>query len=199
MEIICNHKYKSDLENIINSKKEMIFDFFNIDDVNTKIIVWDNKNDYKNNLLDSWKKQGCDREYQDYFIANTEDGNINMLSYELVTSLDDFKDYSLNEYLLNICHEFVHICQESIGSRSPGWFWEVIATNLGNPENQHETNSEFTLDDLYNRFDDIDGYGAVYKLGKHLFENYDKDFILSLIKDNNKLIEFEDKLIIKQK
>ena len=49
------------------------------------------------------------------------------------------------------------------------------------------TNDKFTLVDLNNNFDKIDGYGAVYKIGKYLFENYDKEFILELTHNNEKL------------
>ena len=89
--------------------------------------------------------------------------------------------------MLYIAHEFTHICQQEIKSDSPGWFWEVLATTLDNPECQRETNDKFTLDDLNNNFDKIDGYGAVYKIGKYLFENYDKEFILELTHNNEKL------------
>lgn len=51
------------------------------------------------------------------------------------------------------------------------------------------------MDDLNDNFDEIDGYGAVYTIGKYLFENYDYDLILSLITDNNKLEEIMPKVI----
>lgn len=72
-------------------------------------------------------------------IANTEDGNINMQSLDLVRQINGYSKYTEEEFCYNAVHEFVHICQQLVGSNSPSWFWEVIATVLGNPECQHET------------------------------------------------------------
>ena len=120
-------------------------------------------------------------------IANTEDGCINMLSLNVVNSIPGFEDYSEEQLCLNACHEFVHLCQQKLKSLSPGWFWEVLACRLGNPECQRETEEEFTLEDLEERFDEIDGYGAAFKIANYLFVNYDKEYILSLVKDEGKL------------
>ena len=128
-------------------------------------------------------------------IANTEDGNINMQSLDLVRNLGDFSNYSEEEFSYNVAHEFTHICQDMTGSNSPGWFWEVLATNLGNPECQHESNESFTLEDLNENFDNIDGYGISYTLGKYLFENYDNDFLLELVHNNSKLESIINEII----
>lgn len=120
-------------------------------------------------------------------IANTEDGNINMQSLDLVRQLDDYASYTEEEFCYNVAHEFTHICQQKTNSNSPGWFWEVLATNLGNPECQHETNEFFTINDLNENFDNIDGYGITFKIGQYLFKNYENDFILQLTQDNSKL------------
>lgn len=190
----CDKNYINKMISIIKERMPKILDFFNIK-YDSKIVIklYDDISKYKENLEPSLKRDG--RVYQEWMIANTEDGNINMQSLELVKRLDDFKDLSLEEFLLNSCHEFTHLCQQRINSSSPGWFWEVIATTLGNPECQHETKEEITLVDLEKNFDTIDGYGAAYKIGKYLFNNYDKEYILSLVKDNNKLYEEIPKLL----
>lgn len=157
------------------------------------IKLYDNLGEYKDNITTSFKtafvngESDQEREFQYWMIANTEDGNINMQSLDLVRKLDDYVDYTEEEFCYNAAHEFTHICQQAIGSNSPGWFWEVLATNLGNPECQHKTTESFTLKDLNENFDRIDGYGIVYKIGQYLFENYDDDFILQLAHDNSKL------------
>ena len=132
------------------------------------------------------KKEIKPREYQSWMIANTEDGNINMQSLDLVMTQKDYSLYTEEEFCYNACHEFTHLCQQQIGSENPGWFWEVIATTLGNPECQHEIKENFSLEDI-NNFDQIDGYSAVYKIGKYLFSNYPHDLILEMIKNNEKL------------
>ena len=70
---------------------------------------------------------------------------------------------------------------------------------MGNPECQHESNESFTLGDLNESFDNIDGYGIAYTLGKYLFKNYDNDFLLELVHDNSKLEGVINELINQKK
>lgn len=188
--------YIDELVYVLNNKVLEIMDFFRINAFDEKIVIkiYDDRDKYKNNLINAWRKNGINRDFQDNFIANTEDGCINMLSFDLVRGIKDFEDYSIDEFCYNVRHEFVHICQQIVGSVNDGWFWEVLATNLGNPECQREVKINCSLDDVKYRFDEIDGYGVVYTIGKYLFSNYSKDFILELVLDNDKLLDFENKL-----
>ena len=183
----CDKDYINLLVKTINERSIFICDFFGIV-YNEKIVIklYNNLEEYKKNLEDSFRRQNLERKYENWMIANTEDGNINMQSLDLVKQQDDFKYYTDQIFCYNACHEFTHLCQQYLNSKNPGWFWELIATNIGTPENQHECDDIFTLEDLYERFDDIDGYGIVYKFGKFIFENYDRNTILSWIKDNEK-------------
>ena len=194
--------YIEKLITILNQRIPSILSFFKLKP-NEKVVIklYDNLEEYKANIITSFNKafeEGlCNqqRQFQDWMIANTEDGNINMQSLDLVRRLEDYRNYSEEEFCYNAAHEFTHICQDRTGSNSPGWFWEVLATNLGNPECQHESNEPFTLEDLNENFDNIDGYGIAYKIGKHLFENYDNDFILELAHNNSKLENVINKII----
>lgn len=197
----CDKRYIDKIISIVNMRMPKILEFFKLKyDKKIVIKLYNDLDLYKNNLKNSFKieaeiqsrkqnKKIEQREYCDFMIANTEDGNINMQSLDLVKLQDDYKEYTEEDFCFNACHEFVHLCQQQIGSTNPGWFWEVIATNLGNPECQHETNESFTIEDLEMNFDKIDGYGAVFKLGKYLFECYkdNPSEILEMIIDNEKL------------
>lgn len=188
--------YIDKLIGVLESKILEIMTFFKLSDIDEKIIIkiYDDKDKYKRDLINAWKGQGVVREFCDNFIANTEDGCINMLSFDLIRSIDDFKNYSIDEFCYNVRHEFVHICQQIVGSKNAGWFWEVIATNLGNPECQRKVRINCSLNDIKYHFDEIDGYGVVYTIGKYLFSNYSKDFILDLVLNNDKLLNFESRL-----
>lgn len=186
----CDKRYIELLIKTINERAPFICDFFDIVyDEKIVIKLYNNLEEYKKNLEDSFRQQNLERKYENWMIANTEDGNINMQSLDLVKEQDDFKYYTDQIFCYNACHEFTHLCQQYLNSKNPGWFWELIATNIGNPENQHESNYRFTLKELNEKFDEIDGYGIVYKFGKYIFENYDRDTILSWIKDNEKFME----------
>lgn len=203
----CDQPYIKKLIEIMKERMSQILSFFKIQ-FQGKIIIklYDNIDTYKDNLTASFEKeakiesekQGKEvepRKYQDWMIANTEDGNINMLSFFLVQQIDDFKNYTEEEFLLNACHECTHLFQQQSNSNNPGWFWEVLATTLGNPECQHETTETYTIQDLEERFDEIDGYGAVYKIGKCLFEQYDEEYIESLVHDNEKMYKTIEKIL----
>lgn len=205
----CDEVYVDKLVEIVKERMPRILYFFHIDYTDKITIkLYDNIDEYKNNLESSFRKEAEEeslkqgkkiepRKYQKWMIANTEDGNINMQSLDLVLLQDDYMNYSEEEFSFNACHEFTHLCQQKVGSNNPGWFWEVLATVLGNPECQHETDDQFTIQDLDENFDKIDGYGAVFKIGKYLFSNYDSDFILSLVNDNKKMYEVVDEVISK--
>lgn len=113
-----------------------------------------------------------------------------LVDYVLIDEyiINNLSNDEILDLCYNACHEFTHLCQQYLNSKNPGWFWELIATNIGNPEVQQECNDSFTLKDLNERFDDIDGYSIVYKFGKYIFENYDRKTILSWIKDNEKFM-----------
>lgn len=191
----CDKKYIDLLVKLLNERIPSICNFFGIIyDKKIVIKLYDNLEKYIINIEDSFKKEAQEdktepRTYQTWMIANTEDGNINMQSLDLVKKQDDYKNYTDEIFCYNACHEFTHLCQQYLNSKNPGWFWELIATNIGNPEVQHECNDSFTLKDLNERFDDIDGYSIVYKFGKYIFDNFDRDTILSWIKDNGKFMK----------
>lgn len=196
----CDSRYIEKLILILKTRMPKILNFFQIK-YNKKIVIklYNNIDEYKTNLVESFEREAKEasfkigqevkiREYQNWMIANTEDGNINMQSLDLVMIQDDYKNYTEEAFCYNACHEFTHLCQQQIGSENPGWFWEVLATNLGNPECQHEITGRFTLEDL-DDFDNMDGYGAAYKIGKYLFNNYSNAQILEMVNSNEKLME----------
>lgn len=202
----CDKRYIANMISIVKDKIPEILNFFKLN-FEGKVIIkfYDDINKYKNNLEESFQKQAKiesikrnkniePRKYQTWMIANTEDGNINMQSLDLVMTQEDYKNYTEEEFCSNACHEFTHLCQQQLNSKNPGWFWEVLATTLGNLEYQHEIMEPFTMEDL-NDFDNFDGYGAAYKIGRYLFQNYDSDFILEMVKDNNKLYNTIPKVI----
>lgn len=186
----CDKRYLDLLISVLNKRIPIICKFFK-KNFDKKIVIklYNDIDDYKNNLINSFKKEVKEnnskvRKYQDWMIANTEDGNINMQSLDLVRLQSDFRNYTEEEFCYNAAHEFTHLLQQSLDSKNPGWFWELIATNIGNPEVQHDNTNSFTLNDLDN-FDEIDGYGIVYTFGKYLFEKYDNDTILKWVKNND--------------
>ena len=104
--------------------------------------------------------------------ADTFDGNINLLSIEECRKTKAHSDITLEEFLENIIHEFVHSCQQEINpdSKNVEWFWEALATNLGNPFD-HTIDFQFNEEQLINDFNSVpNNYEIVFTIGKYLLE-----------------------------
>lgn len=117
--------------------------------------------------------------------ADTFDGNINLLSIEECRKTKAHSDITLEEFLENIIHEFVHSCQQEINpdSKNVEWFWEALATNLGNPFD-HTIDFQFNEEQLINDFNSVpNNYEIVFTIGKYLLENYSHKKIMQYIKE----------------
>ena len=199
----CDKVYLEKLINIIKSRMPRIVSFFQISyDEKIVIKLYDNLDKYVSNIEESFrieaeKENKESMKYESWMIANTWDGNVNMQSLDLLVKNPGFENYTEEEFLFNACHEFTHLCQRKVNSPNPDWFWEVLATVLGNPECQGESDVVISIDKLENNFGSENGYNEVYKIGKYLFDNYDKDFILSLVYDNEKMYEVVGEVISK--
>ena len=128
-----NNSYIPEVVDYLESKINTIMNYFELDSFNFKkqIVIYNNLETYKKHIEQFFK-------YYDYMCADTNDGNINLLSLEEAHKTKEHKDMTLDELKSTILHEFVHICQqekelEHLDSDIV-WFWEALATNLGNPE-----------------------------------------------------------------
>lgn len=188
-ELICdkNLDYIDDLINYLNSNIEEIMDYFNLNDIKDKkkIVIWTDLNKYIKHIEQY-------TEYEDYMCADTFDGNMNMLSLEEAHKTNEHANMKVNELIQNVKHEFVHICQQECEKESISddiaWFWEALATNLGNPEQFSKIDiSDITIDQL-NNFNKLNNaYPISFTLGKYMLENYTHDEILEYVKYPKKL------------
>ena len=119
----CDKRYISKLIKILKLRIPSILSFFKISyDKKIVIKLYNNLEKYKENLVASFEREALEeskknkkkikpREYQSWMIANTEDGNINMQSLDLVMTQKDYSLYTEEEFCYNACHEFTHLCQ----------------------------------------------------------------------------------------
>ena len=187
------------LKKELNKKVKNIMDFFELTEVKDfKIKIWNNKDDYIKHL----KYYLGNREYQPWMTADTFDGNINMLPLKYVHEVKNREDETEQDLAYDACHEFVHICQQHVSQTADEpWLWEMLATNLGNPENLSWVNSSNTnFNDIPNmkyladNFDKINGYKYVFQMGQYLLKNKSHQEILGYVKDENKLKEHREEL-----
>ena len=186
--------YIPEVVEYLDSKTRTIMNFFGLKSLDSKIniVIFNDLELYKKHIEEFF-------EYQDYMCADTNDGNINLLSLEEAHKTNEHKDMTLDELKSTILHEFVHICQQSCEIEHIGydvvWFWEALATNLGNPDNFSNVSINATNVEI-NNFNSLhSNYPIAFTIGNYLLQNYDHNKILEYIKYPSKLIADSENIL----
>ena len=106
---------------------------------------------------------------------------------------------TLEEMLRVITHEFVHACQQEINpdAENVEWFWEALATNLGNPFDC-VASMQCEEDDLIYHLNDVPfSYEICFTIGKFMLESYSHEQIMDYVKNPDKLM-IDAKTIFKE-
>ena len=189
-----NISYIPEVVDYLESKINDIMSFFELHSLNSKrkIVIYNNLKLYKRHIEQFY-------EYHDYMCADTNDGNINLLSLEEAHKTKEHKDMTLDELKSTILHEFVHICQqekelEHLDSDIV-WFWEALATNLGNPEAFSNISIKATNEEI-NNFNSLEqNYPTAFTIGNYMLENYSHEGILEYVKYPSKLLVDSEKIL----
>lgn len=187
-------EYIDEIVEKLKNEMKRILNFFELSNLSKKkkVKIWNNILEYQTHLEKYVPK------YYEWMIADTYDGNINMLSIKECKKTKSHFDIELEEFLKNIIHEFVHSCQQEINpdSKNVEWFWEALATNLGNPFD-HVTSIQCTKEELMYDFNSLfNNYNTSYTIGKYMLENFSHSKILEYVKNREKLINDTDEIII---
>ena len=98
---------------------------------------------------------------------------------------------TLDELKSTILHEFVHICQQESELEHIDndiiWFWEALATNLGNPEAFSKVVIKATNEEINNFNSLSQNYPIAFTIGNYMLNNYNHDDILEYVKYPSKL------------
>ena len=173
--------YIADLIKKLEQEVDRILNFFELKNLKKKkkIKIWTSRKAYQTHLEKYVPK------YYEWMNADTFDGNINLLSIEECRKTREHSDITLEEFLENIIHEFVHSCQQEINpdSKNVEWFWEALATNLGNPFD-YTIDLKFNEDQLINDFNSVpNNYEIAFTIGKYLLENYSHEDIMRYVRN----------------
>lgn len=187
--------YIQEVMEYLNDKMVEIMDFFELSILSTKkkIVIWNDINEYRKHIEQY-------TEYKTWMCADTYDGNINMLSVEECQKTEEHKHEGIEHFKTTIAHEFVHIChqekQTTKEKAKDNWFWEALATNLGNP-NQFTLNKiNTTSNDLISDFNNIKcGYGIAYSIGHYMLNNYSKEQIMFYVENPKQLVEDTERIL----
>ena len=186
--------YILEIVDYLESKTNDIMNFFNLDSLSTKrkIVVYNDLELYKKHIEEFY-------EYHDFMRADTNDGNINLLSIEEAHKTKEHKDMTINELKSTILHEFVHICQQESELEHLDtdivWFWEALATNLGNPEAFSKVEINATNEEIEDFNSLSQNYFIAFTIGNYMLENYNHEDILEYVKYPSKLIDDSEKIL----
>lgn len=159
--------------------------FFELDKLKEPIdiYIYADKDEYKKHILKYTVT------YQDWMIGDTNDGNINMLSFENCGATQSHKGMTMPEYVRVFTHELTHICQQQVNPNAYGceWFWEALALNLSE-QIIPETTIDCTREQLMFHYTSLpNGYSISYTIGKYMLENYAHKRLLNYITNPQQL------------
>ena len=190
-----NLKYIPEIVEYLENRMNDIMCFFELNSFNKKIkiIVYNKLELYKEHIEQFF-------EYHDYMCADTNDGNINILSLEAAHETKTHANMTLDEMKKVILHEFVHICQQEKEVEhildDVIWFWEGLATNLGNPDEYEVVQfDDATNYDINEFFCASNNYPIAFTIGKYMLENYSHAEILDYIKFPSKLLNDSEQIL----
>lgn len=189
-----NTSYIPEVVNYLELKTDAIMKFFELDSLSSKIkiIIYDDLELYKKHIEQFY-------EYHDYMCADTNDGNINILSIEEARKTKEHAYMTVDNLKSTIVHEFVHICQQQKEEEHIEgdivWFWEGLATNLGNPEAFSKVRINASNEEIEEFISLSQNYPIAFTIGKYMLSNYSHKDILEYIKYPAKLFKDSEDIL----
>ena len=189
--------------NVLDTKYREIMKWFELKTLpkKTLIKIYDDREEYKKHLIPWLEKNG--ERWHDWMIADTYDGNINMLNIEKCREVDDHSDMDMQDFLTTPIHEFVHICHRAVLEDDfDTWFMEGLATQLAEQGYYTLSHIPYTAEQILGEFKELDhSYSVAYTLMGYMLEHNSHEQMLEyakhpitvdleqLIKDTNASLE----------
>lgn len=194
--IVENEKsnYKDEINNIILSNKEDVFDFFNSPDLELSFNVYVYKD--IDSLVKGLKERGFNN-IPSYMCACQKDED-NSLNFFEPKDNPNRNEWSKEEYKNVIFHELIHGIQFQLFGKTPEWLNEGIAKYL---DGTYENGVKYLLDNYVNNKEvpnqyeienefgchDYDSYIYAYLMVLYIIDTKGKDYLIELLKDGKKL------------
>lgn len=197
-----NSNYKDRVLNIINKKKNEIYDFFDksLDELPFNVYIYDSSE----SMVEGLKKRGFG-EFPGYMCACHKDKD-NSLNFFKPKANPNSDEWSKDEYDNVIFHELVHGIQFSLFGSNYEWFNEGIAKYLDGTyksgikyllENYINTTDIPNQEEIENEFGmhDYDCYDYAYIMVSYLLDNLGKEGFIELVQDENKIDNIKGNLL----
>ena len=180
----------------LDDNVDKIFNFFEVEILKEKITIniIPTKKEFDEIYKYTWN---CDAENWSIGFYSSKTKQITYLSindYKNTSHAFEKNDYSIAKeyYKKTILHEFVHYVNDLFKIKhncgyTEKYLSEGLATYLSKQKSDKKINFNYSMDQILNSKGCYDGW---YLITKYLIENYDKQFIFSLIESNRKAREF---------
>lgn len=185
--------YLSSIISTLENDTKSILEFFELEKLSHKkrVVIFTDREKYKEHLLPYVSI------YREWMCADTYDGNINLLEISEARKSKEHEDMTIEDFIKDILHEFVHACQQewNTDSEENSWYWEALATNLSNQDYEVVDLSDCNFEKLKEDFNSVSrGYSYAYTLGKFMLENYTKEKLLEFVKNPDLLRKEADSI-----
>ncbi len=189
-------EYIDELIYYLKTNYQRITDFYQIKNLSKRlnIKIWDTKDNYQQyfNQTNSTNKKIPDWEISR--VSSKEENRIDLLTYKEIIKYPKHKNTKIEDLKKRCLYEFANICfmEYTNQKESLTWIKEAISTNLSEIYNNNiPLELTASKDTILNRKTNSRNY---YILGQYLLQNYDKKYILSLIKNKEQLIKETPKI-----
>ena len=189
--------YIEDFKKELEKYYDLILSFFNLKKLNRNIKMkfWNNTTGFRRFLAELNTKK-TDLWEVGRTTSNAKSSRIDILSYKEFIKCQGHENQTIQD-LIKVCiHELVHFVQFDYNNHTyiMTWLSEALATNLSGQYENKEVYFNTTLDEIIRGKSNYCNY---YLMGKYLLEEYNKEYILKLVRDNE-LVKKETPRIFKE-
>lgn len=193
----CDQNLIDELVEFLDQNAQRIFDFFELQATKKVIVnIIPTKKEFDDFIRKSRNLSDEDK-IPRWVIGTFADGVITYLS------LNDFKNTShackgLEYYKKTILHEFVHFTNALFNALhncpyTEKFLSEGIASYLSMQRDGKKIDFDYSIEEVLSTKRFNPSYDAWHLLTQYLVENYDKEFVLGLFKDNQQARKFVKK------
>ena len=177
---------KNNILSYINRKLPKLLDFFHISylDHTLEIFIYDDLSKFKNNY-----QKKTNKDYKNWICGFQGKNEIHLLDYENYLLTDGHQNQTKEDYLKLVMHEIIHYLNLQYNRyhgnepRSFLYLTEGIASYLSEQYPNPSFNNHIPVEAFLNN--EVVNYENYAYIIKFLIENYDHEYLLKLISNEN--------------
>ena len=175
--------YLDNIVNILEVKTRLVVELFEIEKFSTKVELFDTREKFEEWVL----KQRTTKKVYDWEIGVSSSSMIGVLTLDEIKKNPKKANFNYEDMAKLIIHEFTHKVHHAYNYdnfNACKWLSEGLCVHLA----EQGKNDKFTasLDEVINGQTDYSNYANMFD---YVLDNYGKNYIMSLARDNDLLLE----------